>query len=141
MENTNELLKQILENTTYLCTQLQHVNVRLSHLEEKIESFEQRLVLLEERISNLEQRLTIIENKLIKLEQRMLAFEERLALLENAVTRIEIDHGEKLQILFDYFISNEDKFKNIQSNLALHSDTLQNHESRIYLLESHKKSS
>lgn len=93
-KNIEKLLSQILENTAKTNATLEvHTN---------------KLIELENHINNLE-----IENN-----KRFQSIEERLTSIENIVTKIELEHGEKIQILFDYFVSNSDNFKEIRQEIS-----------------------
>ena len=54
-----------------------------------------------EKLDSVENRLTSVENRLTSVENRQTSVENRQIKLENVVTRIEIDHGEKLGALLD----------------------------------------
>lgn len=59
------------------------------------------LIQILENTKQLNTRLNNIEKT---YDERFENFGERLTKIENIVTRMEKEHGEKLQVLFDYFV-------------------------------------
>lgn len=121
MEN-KELLLQILKNTEDLKTRLDKVE----------ENSEKRFVNLESRLDHIEkthgERLQNIEN----------THGKRLQNIENIVTRMEKEHGEKIQILFDYFVDQDSKNKRINSRIHRLCKKSDEHDTRIFALEFYK---
>lgn len=121
MDETNELLKQILQNTT-------EIRSKVDDLHERVEVIEQKLIEFEHSLEILKQRLQILEEKVAEVVQRLMT-------LENIVTTIQVEHGEKIQVLFDYFVSTDEEFKLIRITLSNINTSLDKHDNRIYLLE------
>lgn len=117
MEN-NELLLQILKNTEDLKTRLDKVE----------ENTEKRFANIESKLENYNQRLDYIEKN----------HGERLQNIENIVTRIEKEYGEKIQILFDYFVDQDSKNKRINSKIHRLCKKSDEHDTRIFALEFYK---
>ncbi|MCI9286756.1 MAG: hypothetical protein HFJ57_02030 [Clostridia bacterium] len=143
MEN-KELLLQILKNTEDLKTRLDKVEEnsekRFVNLESRLDHIEkthgERLQNIEkthgERLQNIEkthgERLENIEN----------THGKRLQNIENIVTRMEKEHGEKIQILFDYFVDQDSKNKRINSRIHRLCKKSDEHDTRIFALEFYK---
>lgn len=147
-KNIEKLLSQILENTAKTNATLEVHTNKLIELENHINNLEiennKRFQSIENRIEKLEakydQKFQDIEDCIDKLEakydqkfqdiqscidklktennKRFQSIEERLTSIENIVTKIELEHGEKIQILFDYFVSNSDNFKEIRQEIS-----------------------
>lgn len=64
---------------------------------------------------------------------------ERLTKIENIVTRMEKEHGEKLQVLFDYFVDQDEKHKDINLKIDNLEEKSNNHDTRIFALEFYKE--
>ena len=132
MEN-KELLLQILKNTEDLKTRLDKVE---ENSEKRFVNLESRLDHIEkthgERLQNIEkthgERLQNIEN----------THGKRLQNIENIVTRMEKEHGEKIQILFDYFVDQDSKNKRINSRIHRLCKKSDEHDTRIFALEFYK---
>ena len=117
MEN-KELLLQILKNTEDLKTRLDKVE----------ENTEKRFANIESKLENYNQRLDYIEKN----------HGERLQNIENIVTRMEKEHEEKIQILFDYFVDQDSKNKRINSKIHRLFKKSDEHDTRIFALEFYK---
>lgn len=140
MEN-QKLLQEILKNTKQITTRLDHIEQsfgqRLDHVEQGFGSrldhikqdFGSRLDHIEQ---NFGQRLDVLEH--IGKEHG-----ERLQNIENIVTRIEKDHGDKIQVLFDYFVDQDSKNKKISSKLHKLCKKSDEHDTRIFALEFYKE--
>ena len=132
-KNIEKLLSQILENTTKTNATLEEHTNKLIKLENRIDKLEAE--------SN--KRFRNIENRIDKLEaesnKRFQNIEERLTSVENIVTKIELEHGEKIQILFDYFVSNIDNFKEIKQEISKINLKLDDLDNRIYALDFYKR--
>ena len=132
MEN-KELLLQILKNTEDLKTRLDKVE---ENSEKRFVNLESRLDHIEkthgERLQNIEkthgERLQNIEN----------THGKRLQNIENIVTRMEKEHGEKIQILFDYFVDQDSKNNRINSRIHRLCKKSDEHDTRIFALEFYK---
>lgn len=132
MEN-KELLLQILKNTEDLKTRLDKVE----------ENSEKRFVNLESRLDHIEkthgERLQNIEKTHgERLENIENTHGKRLQNIENIVTRMEKEHGEKIQILFDYFVNQDSKNKRINSRIHRLCKKSDEHDTRIFALEFYK---
>ena len=110
MEN-RELLLKILKNTEDLKTRINNVETDFNS-----------------RFLNIESRLDGIEK----------THGERLQNIENIVTRMEKEHGEKIQVLFDYFVDQDSKNKEINSKIDELFKKSDEHDTRIFTLEFYK---
>lgn len=89
-----------------------------------------------ENTKQLNARLDNIEKT---YDERFENFGERLTKIENIVTRMEKEHGEKLQVLFDYFVDQDEKHKDINLKIDNLEEKSNNHDTRIFALEFYKK--
>lgn len=93
-------------------------------------------------MENKEILLQILENtkqlntRLYNIEK---TYGERLTKIENIVTRMEKEHGEKLQVLFDYFVDQDEKYKDINLKIDNLKEKSNNHDTRIFALEFYKE--
>lgn len=91
---------------------------------------------IKETLDEHSKRLTSLENNVTSIKKE---HGERLTSLENIVTLMQKEHGEKLQVLFDYFVDQDNKHKDINSEIFKLNKTLDRHDSRIFALEFYKK--
>jgi len=147
-EKTQQILSQILLNTEKISTTLEEHNTRLQNLEHNVEEIKiehgKRLENLEYNIENLKNiveklkdKVENLENKVQNLEDKVESLENKVQNLENTVTRMEFTHGEKLQVLFDYFTTDSERFEKIKQEISTINSTLDKHDNRIYFLEFH----
>lgn len=138
--NIEKLLSQILENTNKINTTLnEHSKIlnehgkRLNHIENDFGSI---LDALEKRLNNFGSRLDALEKRLDHIEND---FGNRLKNIENIVTRIETEHGQKIQVLFDYFVTDSNRFIELKQEIFKINSKLDDLDNRIYALDFYKK--
>ena len=73
-----------------------------------------------------------INKKIEKLDAKL---EEKYTKLNNSIIKIEVEHGEKLQALFDAFNFNQEKNEKIKKEIKKAKKILDRHDERIYFLE------
>lgn len=56
--------------------------------------------------------------------------------LSQTVAKIEVDHGQKLEILLDVVTSHNEKFESVEKILDKHENKLNKHDDEIYYLNS-----
>lgn len=106
------LLKVVEEN--------KRINERLQRMEEEDKCRDELLLKIVEKLKELEvdvKELKVLKEEVNELKIRVDAIQEEQKRQGNTLTRIEVEHGEKLRALLDAF-----KF---------HSEKLQNHENRF----------
>lgn len=130
-QHIENLLSQILASINKMSNTLeQHTKILNEHtaiLNEHTAVLNEHTAVLNEHTAILAKHATILDE-----------YGERLQRLENIVTRIENEHGEKLQILFDYFTTDSTRFKDLKQELSKINSILDRHDNKIYYLEFHK---
>ena len=80
------------------------------------------------------------QEKLFKGQDELVKEQEEiksdLRNLSQTVAKIEVDHGQKLEILLDVVTSHTEKFESIEKILDKHEKTLNRHSDEIYYLNS-----
>ncbi len=61
---------------------------------------------------------------------------EELHRISQSVAKIEVEHGEKLQILFDAFKAHSEKLEEHEKRTDMCEKCIQNHDDQIYYLKS-----
>ena len=61
---------------------------------------------------------------------------EELRRISRSVARIEVEHGEKLQILFDAFKTHSEKLEEQEKRMDMCEKHIENHDDQIYYLKS-----
>src|SRR5699024_8473332 len=97
----------------------------------------------EQSIASLEQNIIILWEKVIRLEKRVKSLEISHSTLygtvkhiDATVMKIEIEHGEKLQILFDADLTRNEKINDQAKMLIEQKNTLEHYADEIYFLKS-----
>ena len=90
-------------------------------------------------LENTKQLNTRLDNIEKTYDKRFENFGEPLTKIENIVTRMEKEHGEKLQVLFDYFVDQDEKHKDINLKIDNLKEKSNNHDTRIFALEFYKE--
>ena len=116
---------------------------RMDNLENKMDSFENRMDSFENRMDNFENKMDSFENRMDNYENKMdnlenklnenIAFTQRIS---ESVAVIEVEHGSKLNALFDGYKANSEKLDKIESDINNIHSILQKHEDEIYLIKS-----
>lgn len=84
---------------------------------------------LDNRMDNIENRMDNFENKL----NENIAFTQRIS---ESVAVMEVEHGSKLNALFDGYKANSEKLDKIETDIQNIHTILENHDNRLYLIES-----
>ena len=93
---------------------------------------EERDNILLELVSEVKGLGTAVRN----LETKVGNLEITVDHIDQTVMRIEVEHGEKLQILFDADLYKREKFDSQGHTLERHEGILDKHSDEIYLLKS-----
>lgn len=149
--NIKKLLSQILENTDKINATLnEHTKILNEHskiLDEHTKILGEHTKILDEhgkRLDHIENdfgsRLDHIENDFgNRLQNIENDFGSRLQNIENIVTRIETEHGQKIQVLFDYFVTDSNRFAELRQEIFKINSKLDDLDNRIYALDFYKK--
>ncbi len=82
----------------------------------------------EEKIFNLLEKVYIdlqeTKDRLGNVENGQKSITNRLSSIENTVVRIENDHGQKLDALFDGYKQNSEKLDRIEKQVAKHEEII-----------------
>ena len=114
---TEKLLSKILETVSKISNKLDEHTIILNQHTEILGQHSDRLTSLENIVGEHGQK---IQN------------------IENIVTRIELEHGEKLQALFDCFAINNEKFIKINEEISRINTILDRQDNKIFYLDYYK---
>ena len=106
---------------------------RLDELGQKQEETTKRLDELGQNQEETTKRLDEFEQKQEKMEKNLL---EKINQVSLAVARIEVEHGEKLDILLDVVTGHTEKFNSVNKRVEKCEKRLDNHDDKIYALNS-----
>ena len=106
---------------------------RLDELGQKQEETTKRLDEFGEKQEETFKRLDELGEKQQKMEKNLL---EKINQVSLAVARIEVEHGEKLDILLDVVTGHTEKFNSVNKRVEKCEKRLDNHDDKIYALNS-----
>ena len=106
---------------------------RLDELGQKQEETTKRLDELGQKQEETTKRLDELDKKQQNMEKNLL---EKIDQVSLAVARIEVEHGEKLDILLDVVTGHTEKFNSVNKRVEKCEKRLDNHDDKIYALNS-----
>lgn len=111
----------------------------MDSMESRMDSMEAKMDKMENRMDSLESRMDRLENRMDSLEtnmdERFKETNEELRKISKTVAKIEVEHGERLQILFDAFKVHDEKIDKIMKRLEMHEKILNKHSNEIYYIQ------
>ena len=116
---------------------------RMDNIENKMDNFESKMDNIENKMDKFESRMDNIENKMDNFESRMDNFENKLneniaftQRISESVAVMEVEHGSKLNALFDGYKANSEKLDKIETDIQNIHTILQKHDDQLYLINS-----
>ena len=106
---------------------------RIDELGQKQEETAKRIDELGQKQEETFKRLDELGEKQQKMEKNLL---EKINQVSLAVARIEVEHGEKLDILLDVVTGHTEKFNSVNKRVEKCEKRLDNHDDKIYALNS-----
>ncbi len=106
---------------------------RLDELGQKQEETTKRLDEFGQKQEETTKRLDELDKKQQNMEKNLL---EKIDQVSLAVARIEVEHGEKLDILLDVVTGHTEKFNSVNKRVEKCEKRLDNHDDKIYALNS-----
>ena len=106
---------------------------RLDEFGQKQEETAKRIDEFGEKQEETFKRLDELGEKQQKMEKNLL---EKINQVSLAVARIEVEHGEKLDILLDVVTGHTEKFNSVNKRVEKCEKRLDNHDDKIYALNS-----
>ena len=100
---------------------------------DKIEEGQQNM---NNRLDKIEEGQQNMNNRLDKIEEGQQNMNNRLDKISQSVAVIEKDHGEKLQVLLDVVTEHIKKFDSENSKIEKCKERLDDHDNKIYALNS-----
>ena len=128
MSNTNrELLLKIYKELQETKDKVKDIPEMKKQLEE-IPKMKKRL----EEIPKIQDEIVQIKKQLEEIPE----IKQELRNISGSVARIEVEHGEKLAILFDAFKVNTEKIEEQNKRITKCENTLEKHNHQFYILNS-----
>ena len=133
MKNTDK--NEILDAINDLKNNFNGLNNKFDNLENSFDNLENSFNGLENKFNGLENNFNGLNNRFDNLEKRFGNFEEDLASVKQSCLRMEVEHGEILEILKDAAAANLDKHKVYDDFSEKTEKKLFNHDIRLGIIE------
>ena len=88
------------------------------------------------RVDKIEERQQNMDNRLDKIEEKQQNMDNKIDKISQSVAVIENDHGEKLQVLLDVVTGHIKQFDSENSKIEKCEERLDDHDNKIYALNS-----
>ena len=145
-QETNTRFDSIEEHLAIVDKRLDDIEEHLAIVDERLDNIEEHLAIVDGRLDGIDKHLAIVDGRLDDIDERFdrnefsynarfEAIENRLIALENITTKIEYEHGRKLDLLLDYAKASIEKHEQYDKDfLDIHTQLLE-HDTRIEILE------
>ena len=141
----DELLINMSTQIMQINGKITNIEGRLTNVEETITDVKKTTINLDGRLTNVEETLTDVKKTTINLDGRLTNVEEKVSVIDEmkedlrnlsrTVAKIEVEHGEKLQILLDVVTGQEQKNKEFEKRFEDDERILNRHSDEIYYLK------
>ena len=141
----DELLINMSTQIMQINGKITNIEGRLTNVEETLTDVKKTTINLEGRLTNVEETLTDVKKTTINLDGRLTNVEEKVSVIDEmkedlrnlsrTVAKIEVEHGEKLQILLDVVTGQEQKNKEFEKRFEDDERILNRHSDEIYYLK------
>lgn len=109
--------------------QIRELQIRIGNLEKRVNNLEEKVNCLQEQVNSMQIQVNGIETKEIP------SIKDELRRISKTVARIEQEHGEKLQILFDAVTGSSQKSKELEKRIEKDEKIINRHSNEIYYLK------
>ena len=118
----------------------------IPEMQEQIKEMQEQIIEIQKQISvipemqnnieNMQNSIEIMQNDIIKLQDNYEELYTETRNISRAVARIEVEHGEKLAILFDAVTGNIEKQEKLENRLDKCEKRIDDNDHQIYFLNS-----
>ena len=105
-------------------------------MQSNIESMQSNIESMQSNINKMQNSIEIMQKDIKKLQDNYEELYTETRNISRAVARIEVEHGEKLAILFDAVTGNIEKQEKLENRLDKCENRIENNEHQIYFLNS-----
>ncbi len=110
---------------------------KLSSIQEIVSGHEEKLSSIQEIVSGHEEKLSAIQENVSSLQEIFSDLEKEVRSISKSVAKIEVEHGNKIQLLADGQVSILEKLNSFEKRFESDEKELVNHSNRIWNLEDH----
>lgn len=128
-EERDNILLELVSEVKALGTKVGNLGTEVTDVKTTVKN-------LETTVKNLETEVTNLKTTVKNLGTEVTNLKTTVDHIDKTVMRIEVEHGEKLQILFDADLYKREKFDSQGHTLERHEKILDKQSDEIYLLKS-----
>ena len=109
---------------------------QVNRLQDQVNGLQDQVNRLQEQVDGLQVEVVDLREQVIEIRMKEIpAIHKELRKLSGRIAVIEKEHGEKLQILFDAFVGNNEKNNELKKRIEKHEKIIEKHSNEIYLLK------
>lgn len=139
ISNILKIVTQILNRMDKMEERQNTMEGRQDRVEERQDRMEGRLKRIEERQDRMEGRLKRMEERQDRMEKKQDAMQEELIKIGNTVTRMEYEHGQKLDLILEVLTGHSEQLQKQEERFEKDEKILEMHGNQIYWLEEENK--
>ena len=134
MENTEK--SEILLAIKELSNKMDNMQKDLDEIKEVIPEMQENIEQLKIVVSELQENVIQLQKEMKNITQIIIPeMQVEIRKISKSVAVIEVEHGEKLDLLFDIFDMHEEKLKSNERRIHLCERHLDRHDDEIYYLK------
>ena len=142
-KKTNTKLDSLQNKVDGLQDQVNGLQNQVNRLQEQVDSLQDQVNRLQDQVNRLQEQVDGLQVEVVDLREQVIeirmkeipAIHKELRKLSGRIAVIEKEHGEKLQILLDAFVGNDEKNNELKKRIEKHEKIIEKHSSEIYLLK------
>ena len=135
-EELSNIIYKIYEEQKKTNTKLDSLQNKVDGLQDQVNRLQDQVNRLQEQVDGLQVEVVDLREQVIEIRMKEIpAIHKELRKLSGRIAVIEKEHGEKLQILFDAFVGNNEKNNELKKRIEKHEKIIEKHSSEIYLLK------
>ena len=142
-EELSNIIYKIYEEQKKTNTKLDSLQIQVGGIQNQVDGLQDQVNGLQDQVNRLEEQVNGLQVEVVDLREQVIeirmkeipAIHKELRKLSGRIAVIEKEHGEKLQILFDAFVGNNEKNNELKKRIEKHEKIIEKHSSEIYLLK------
>ena len=127
-EETNKHFSKIDEHLDIVDIRLDKIDTHLNIVDTRLDKIDTHLNIVDTRLDKIDAHLNIVDTRLDDHDAQFIS-------LGNIITKMEYEHGKKLDLLLDYAKATMEKHEQYDKSLSQIDAKLFNHDIRINILE------
>ena len=138
MKDRDVILQNLSNKVDQMADDMKDRDVMLQNLSNKVDQMADDMKERDKILANMSGQITQMDERLTRVEEKVTEIDEVKADLRNlsrTVAKIEVEHGEKLQILLDVVTGQEEKNKEFEKRFEEDEKILDRHSDQIYYLQ------